>query len=272
MIQNLVIVLRTSLIIATGLAIVAASVYAAIGSQEPDLCQWLSSNSSSIAASRAEIYLSLSSLYLMPAGSEHIMLLQSASSSRLFNISGTSDSNRLKTDFKHLGDVIQEHLSSTERRTRLSIEWTKLFRGVKPGYSPLPPYESLYRDGWLIGSHTTDIRDEYFESGFNLSNQWPGEPPDHIGLELGYLFFLSSREAEAWAEADIGEAHRLLDIESSFLKKHLAVWTSLLSEEIKQYDEIGFYRQVAEISEAWIRFDSELLAEHTQCVEPRLSH
>ncbi|MBI2937573.1 MAG: molecular chaperone TorD family protein [Thaumarchaeota archaeon] len=201
------------------------------------------------------------------------MFLQNASSSKLFNIrSGGNDLNHLKTDFQHLAADIQEHLSSEEHRTRLSVEWTKLFRGVKPGYSPLPPYESLYLGGWLDGSLTTEIRNEYLESHFDLSNQWLGEPQDHIGLELGYLSFLSRRESEAWANEDFEKAHHLLSLESGFLKKHLAVWISQLSGEIKQYDEIGIYGRVAEITETWIGFDSALLAKHSQCVESQLSH
>ena len=78
----------------------------------------------------------------------------------------------------------------------LSVEYTRLLRGVKQSYGPPSPYESVYRgEGVVLGKTTMAARRECLESCFTLALQHRGEPPDHISLELEFMRTLCTSSA-----------------------------------------------------------------------------
>ena len=70
----------------------------------------------------------------------------------------------------------------------LAREFTRLFRGVRPGYGPKPPYESLYRgEKTVMGDIAGEVKTRYREAGLSVEARFKGEPPDHISFELFFL-------------------------------------------------------------------------------------
>ena len=68
-------------------------------------------------------------------------------------------------------ELIRESLKGDlqELSERLGVEFTRLFRGVKEGYGPPPPYESVYMgEGRVIGEATLEVMRFYTECGLGL--------------------------------------------------------------------------------------------------------
>lgn len=209
------------------------------------------------ASQRAKTYDLLATLYIRPPDKEIVNAL------RKFHIS--LDDRRyagvlpqqLVDGLRAMGAFLRTSgKNALEKVSEMfSVEFTSLFRGVKGGESPPPPYESVYREGLCWGESTVKVLEEYRRFGLTLGKEHEGEPPDHISFELAFMGFLCEREAEALRNGDRGEALRLLDAEERFLGEHLLKWVNEFSENIRRYDRLGFYRGWADVTEGWISLD-----------------
>ena len=163
-----------------------------------------------------------------------------------------------------LGISCPEGLSLGE----LEREFMDLFVVPNPRY--VAPYESVYRDGWLLepasvtepgkgpaplvmerllmGESTMAVRQAYLQAGV-----LPEEDlPDHIGNELRFMAHLWAREAEAGEEG----AGRLADLREAFRRDHLLQWIRPLLARVQENDRLGFYRVVLEIAAIVLESDS----------------
>lgn len=51
----------------------------------------------------------------------------------------------------------------------LGVDWTRLFRGIKKGYGPPPPYESVWRgEGRIMGEWTRKVLESYHQAGIGM--------------------------------------------------------------------------------------------------------
>lgn len=150
----------------------------------------------------------------------------------------------------------------------LSIEYVRLFRAVKHGYSPPPPYESVYLgEGVVFGQTTSSVRRQYEESGFMLAEHQAGEPPDHIGYELQFMHCVCAGEAEAWRVGRREKAWASLNLERAFLERHLRRWVTKFCDNVRMYDRLGFYRSWADATQGWIAFDYQLIDDYLQGIK-----
>ncbi|OIQ50282.1 Tat proofreading chaperone DmsD [Pseudodesulfovibrio hydrargyri] len=105
-----------------------------------------------------------------------------------------------------LGDALAPHVETGDF-SPLEAEYIRLFI-AGPGGVPAPLYESCHRDGAgrIMGRSALAMRDRLAKAGLEISLP-SNEPPDHLALELEYLFHLC---AEGWTAnpALAGEAAR----------------------------------------------------------------
>jgi putative dimethyl sulfoxide reductase chaperone len=117
------------------------------------------------------------------------------------------------------------------------------------------PYQSLFLDveGSLGGQESERVLRYYRQAGFNL---WPGTPmgiypsgesPDHIGLELAFLGFLSGAEADALQDGEALHALRIQTLQRDFLDLHLLPWLPVLVQAISM-QEAPFYTELARLT------------------------
>lgn len=98
---------------------------------------------------------------------------------------------------------------------------------------PCPLYESAYlgkephSTGWLL----SQLEKEYREMGLSLSPALK-EPPDHAAVELAFMAFLCSQEAEHWSSRRAVEAVQLMRQERAFLASHLTWWFPELARRV----------------------------------------
>ncbi len=100
---------------------------------------------------------------------------------------------------------------------RLLKEYTRLMRGVKKGYGPSPPYESVFRGERRVGGEVTlEVNNFYQRAGFGFD--FPG-PKDYLGVELRFMAFLCLEEMSARKELDSEKVEKWLKSHASDLDK-----------------------------------------------------
>ncbi|MEE9285296.1 MAG: molecular chaperone TorD family protein [Dehalococcoidia bacterium] len=158
--------------------------------------------------------------------------------------------------WKEVRDVPQAELA-----TRLGVDRTRLFRGLKKGQGPPPPYESVYRgQESVMGDSTLGVRKAYADAGYQ---QPPGnnEIPDYVGVELDFLRHLSGEEATAWATGDRSRALVSLNRQREFLAGHVLQWVTIFCDEVVRHAQEGFYKGMARVTKAVIILESYRLRE-----------
>lgn len=139
----------------------------------------------------------------------------------------------------------------------LKVDYSKLFVGP---YSLLaPPYGSVYlENGKLMGDSTMDVRKWYSAEGLKITLR---EVPDHIALELEFMYFLISKEIEAINNSDSEKAIYYLEKQRSFLETHLGTWVSAFAESVRSHGKTEFYRDLSHATESFVRRDLKDLCE-----------
>lgn len=162
-------------------------------------------------------------------------------------------------------DRIGKYLGGPDILSRKSFEslhwdYTRLFVG--PGKVPAPPWESIYRDVEHLhfSEETLEVRNAYGK--YNLVTRELGhEPDDHLGLELDFLHKLSEMAGDKAQRGDeAGLAEALAD-HKAFLDEHLLKWVPDWTRDVVKCAETDFYRGMAQLLEAYLRFESETLGE-----------
>lgn len=157
----------------------------------------------------------------------------------------------------------QDGLDAEELYRSLKQEYTRLFIG--PGKLPAPPYESVYRQdvpelelGLVMGRSTVDARRRYAEAGLHLSPDFT-DLPDHVAVELEFMYFLCAKEAEAWQAEDRETALRHQSAQYAFLGEHLVQWIPSFCQAVVQAAQVEFYRGLARLTQAWVEGENNRL-------------
>ncbi|MFN3739468.1 MAG: molecular chaperone [Thermodesulfovibrionales bacterium] len=141
----------------------------------------------------------------------------------------------------------------------LAVDFTRLFRGIKKGYGPPPPYESVWRgEGRIMGEWTQKVLESYHKAGIGMDIG--DELPDYIGIELKFMARLCYEESLRWKENAPSKAMRLLEMEKEFLDSHIMAWLPAFLSEAAEDSQTGLYRAILEISQGFIRADQRYLS------------
>ena len=150
----------------------------------------------------------------------------------------------------------------------LALEYTRLFLG--PG-KHISPHESVHlpRDdgdwGKLWGAATVEVKKFIEATGLTYDDSFSGMP-DHIAAELEFMQQITQAEAEACQRKDDEQATQLQSIQKQFLEVHLGRFAPLFCQKVRKSAEIAFYRELAALTEAFVAYDSEAVAEEEQTI------
>ncbi len=128
-------------------------------------------------------------------------------------------------------------------------------RGFASGMSGAlsPPTESYYRvpaKGGGIAEFVAELQREYRAMG--ITSVGLDEAPDHISTELEVMAYLCDQEAIAWGEQQFRLVGDVLDLESRFLRRHLAVWIPLFRERVQNAGPAEFYRDLVDTVHSFV--------------------
>ncbi len=205
-----------------------------------------------IAEARSKFYWFLSEFYLRKPDKEFIKKLKE----NLKEI----NTNGMEREIKEGIDILKKSLEK-EKEDNLLVEFTRLFRGIKEGYSPPPPYESVYKgEGIVMGKSTIEVLKKFIKAGFGIIDEYPG-PQDYIGTELRFMSLLCYREMEAHIKGNINEAKKYLNFEREFLEEHILSWIPTFCDVMEKESRVNFYKGVAKITRGFILLERSIIEE-----------
>ncbi len=133
----------------------------------------------------------------------------------------------------------------------LLLDYTRLFLG--PMDILAKPYGSVWLDEekTLMGESTMAVLELYQEADFEMDEEFK-ELPDHIAVELEFLYLLIFRENEARQSGDETRIAAVLDLQKRFLTQHLGAWIAKLTSAMKATAQCDFYRGLADLTEKFV--------------------
>jgi len=134
----------------------------------------------------------------------------------------------------------------------LNVDYAKLFVG--PNDLLAPPYGSVYLDGSrrVMGDSTMEIIKLYEEQGLVMDGDFKNLP-DHITVELEFVYYLIFKEIEALEKSDIAGAIAFINQQKLFLDRFLKRWIEPFCDKMREGASSGFYRALADCACAFIK-------------------
>jgi TorA maturation chaperone TorD/Pyruvate/2-oxoacid:ferredoxin oxidoreductase delta subunit len=132
----------------------------------------------------------------------------------------------------------------------LEAEYARLFVG--PGRPVAHPYESVYREGRLVGDCALAVRQIYAAEGLAPESH---SLPDHVALELEFMAHLAQREAEARLQSDEEEVLACLRCQEAFLGEHLGRWLPRFCQQVLAGEAHPFYADLAQRTREYVAQD-----------------
>lgn len=152
--------------------------------------------------------------------------------------------------------AMQNSLTGIEQE-KLAVEHAALFVG--PFKLIAAPYGSVYieKSRRVMGDSTVETARYYKEVGLSVDVK---EPPDHIVVELEFMYYLCSKEAGAAQNRFYDEAQRYRDMQINFYHCAMKPWVGLFCDAIRKGTDSAFYVNLAECLDCFL-----LSCEKTYC-------
>jgi len=228
------------------------------------------------AQARADLYHFLSATYLGPMQPDALRQITDSGVLRDIGMALGEEAVKELKDFAAAEGKVNDPEG-------LKQEYMDLFAAPTGRY--VIPFEDVYRGatstevrGPLLGEWAIAVKRLYQAAGAEMEGHCK-ELPTHIGVELGFMSFLCSKEAAVSGE-DPGGGEAVApstctlyrELQARFLVQHLNVWFPLLSRAIHANSVSGFYRGLASLAEALITRDTAQLAAITHTAKTHFRH
>lgn len=126
----------------------------------------------------------------------------------------------------------------------LLVDYSRLFMG--PAELLAAPYGSVYleKEGRVMGDSTMAAIDFYKSHGLVMDKDFR-EVPDHVAVELEFMYYLVFKEIEAIEANDMPTAATALESQETFLNNFLRPWADKFAAKVAEGAETGFYKALA---------------------------
>lgn len=159
-----------------------------------------------------------------------------------------------------LKEVCPEAASSAEEMLRLLpaysdeellVDYSRLFIG--PGELFAAPYGSVYveKERRVMGDSTMDVVAFYNAHGLVMDSDFR-EVPDHVAVELEFLYYLVFKEIQALDAKDTTTAAAALESQEIFMDRFLRPWANTFADRMTEGAETGFYKALAGCFSAFV--------------------
>jgi TorA-specific chaperone len=150
--------------------------------------------------------------------------------------------NRLR----EIGSIIRSFPDGDSLYEHLEEGYVRLFISAKGGIAA-PLYESCYEfeGAQLMGRAATEMKERFEAKGLSIVDTIQ-EPPDHLSIELEYLYFLLDK---GWRDQD----GALVTEGSAFALETMLPWVSKLSERLASEKDCQYYPIMVSILEDILR-------------------
>jgi TorA-specific chaperone len=139
-----------------------------------------------------------------------------------------------------IGSIIRSFSDGDSLYQHLEEGYVRLFISAKGGITA-PLYESCYEfeGAPLMGRAAAEMK-ERFEAKYLSVADTIQEPPDHLSIELEYLYFLLDK---GWRE----EEDALAAEAAEFASNTMLPWVSKVSEKLASEEECRYYPLMAAV-------------------------
>lgn len=142
----------------------------------------------------------------------------------------------------------------------LLVDYTRLFLG------PIEALAKPYGSSWLEVVPTEDnpplaVLDLYSEGGFEIDDDFR-ELPDHVAVELEFLYLLIFNMNRAQAAGKTEEIAATELLQQRFLGEHLGAWMGPFAAAVKKGAATAFYQELAEFTERFVQMEKARLTCH----------
>ena len=160
----------------------------------------------------------------------------------LTSVLKTGAGNRLS----EIGSIIRSFSDGDSLYQHLEEGYVRLFISAKGGIAA-PLYESCYEfeGAQLMGRAATEMKERFEAKGLSIVDTIQ-EPPDHLSIELEYLYFLLDK---GWRDQD----EELVAEGSAFAVETMLPWVSKLSERLASEKDCQYYPLMVSILEDILR-------------------
>lgn len=133
----------------------------------------------------------------------------------------------------------------------LLVAYAKLFVG--PNELLAPPYGSVYLDGekTVMGDSTMETIKMYEEQGLSMDGEFRNLP-DHITVELEFMYYLIFKEIEALEKSEWDRSLDFIKKQELFLDQFLNRWVKPFCDKIKRGTSNEFYTSLADCVSVFI--------------------
>jgi TorA maturation chaperone TorD len=137
----------------------------------------------------------------------------------------------------------------------LLVDYTRQFLG--PVDARAKPYGSVWldTDAPLMGDSTMAVLQHYEDAGFEVDEGFR-DLPDHVAVELEFLYVLLFREAEARIRGDAETLAGVGRMRQRFLAEHLGQWVGPFAAAVRAGAECAFYRELADLTERFVTMET----------------
>lgn len=141
----------------------------------------------------------------------------------------------------------------------LLLDYTRLFLG--PSHIIAKPYGSIWLEGKqaVMGDSTVAVQALYREGGFDMDESFR-ELPDHVAVELEFLYLLIYRENEARRDGSPESMEKMAGIRRRFLDEHLGRWVTPFAEAVQAGAQSDFYRVLAKLTDTFVKLEAKRTA------------
>ena len=150
---------------------------------------------------------------------------------------------------------------AAEGQEALLLDYTRLFLG--PNHIAAKPYGSIWLEGQntVMGDSTMAVQKLYEQGGFDMNEDFR-EVPDHIAVELEFLYLLVYRENEAARKGEPEALRAMAALRKHFLEEHLGRWIGPFTSAVIAGAQCGFYRRLAELSDRFVKMELKIGQTH----------
>jgi len=136
-----------------------------------------------------------------------------------------------------------------QSQEKLSIDYAALFVG--PFELLAAPYGSIYieKKRLVMGDSTVNAARYYQEADLEVDIK---EPPDHIVIELEFMYYLCSKEVSAASNDLVEEAERFRELQVRFFHNAMEPWLEQFCETIMKATDNMFYVHLSECLRCFI--------------------
>lgn len=138
----------------------------------------------------------------------------------------------------------------------LLVDYTRLFLGAPQALAR--PYSSVWLtdEPELMQDSAMALLKLYEQGGFAIDPEFR-DLPDHVAVELEFLYLLTHQLNRALASGDEQASRAVEVLRTTFLIGHLGRWLGPFILAVHDQAQSEFYRELAEFTELFVRMEGQ---------------